>query len=272
MKEFLSIREFSKFSGIAATTLRFWDDIGLFSPQKRNPENNYRYYTPDQIIAVNFIKVLSDLKVPLKTIGDADQIRNPGSIVNLIKLQEMKLQRDMDELRARSSIMFTRREMILYGMTVEDTTEIAVMRREDLGYILGPRNEFNDNDSFYEPFIRFCQAADELRINLSAPIGGYHENMEHFLDRPGKPDYFFSIDQIGNRRRPAGDYLTGFSRGYYGGLDDVAERMQAYAKDNALTLSGPVYVTYLHDEICMKDPSKYLAQICVAVSKRKKRR
>ena len=271
MKDFLSIREFSKLSGITITTLRFWDDIGLFSPHKRNPENNYRYYTPDQIISVNFIKVLSDLKVPLKTIGDADKIRNPTSIVNLIKLQEMNLQKDMDELRTRYSIMFARREMILYGMSVNES-EVTVMQREEFGYILGPRNDFDDGGGFYGPFTRFCQAAGEYRMNLSSPIGGYHENMESFLDKPGKPDYFFSIDLTGNRKRPAGDYLIGFARGYYGELDDVAERMKVYAKDNALTLSGPVYTTYLHDEICIKNPSQYLAQICVAVSRQKKRR
>ena len=73
MKDFLSTQEFSKLSGIATSTLRYWDDIGLFSPRKRNPENNCRYYTPDQMIAVKFITVLSDLKIPLKIISDAEK-------------------------------------------------------------------------------------------------------------------------------------------------------------------------------------------------------
>jgi effector-binding domain-containing protein len=49
-------------------------------------------------------------------------------------------------------------------------------------------------------------------------------------------------------------------------MGDLPERMNAYAEENALTVSGPVYTLYLHDEICIKDPSQYLVQICVAVS------
>ena len=270
MKDLISIREFSKLSGVATSTLRFWDDIGLFSPQERNQENNYRYYTPDQIIAINFIKVLSDLKVPLKTISDADQIRNPETIVQLIRLQEMKLQQEMEEMRVRYSIMFTRREMILSGMSA-DITKVGIEPRLESGIIMGPRNEFAEDGSFHEPFTRFCQAAHELRINLSSPIGGYHDSIESFIDKPGRPDYFFSIDPTGNHKITEGEYLTGYSLGYYGELEDLAERMRVYADENALNLTGPAYTMYLHDEICVKDPSQYLAQVCVAVSKRKKR-
>jgi hypothetical protein len=32
-----------------------------------------------------------------------------------------------------------------------------------------------------------------------------------------------------------------------------------------------VYTMYLHDEICTRDPADYLAQTCVAASKKKRR-
>jgi effector-binding domain-containing protein len=79
------------------------------------------------------------------------------------------------------------------------------------------------------------------------------------------------MDPTGNRVREAGDYLIGFSHGYYGELDDLADRLDAFVKENSLTLSGPVFTLYLHDELCMRDPSQYLAQVCVAVSKDKKK-
>ena len=268
MKDFLSIQEFSKHSGVTTSTLRYWDDIGLFSPQTRNSDNNYRYYTPDQIITVNFIKILSDLKVPIKKIADAVQARNPKLIMELIKQQEYKLQLDLREIQMRYSILYTRREMILYGMSVDETV-VSVTEREEMKYILGPRNKYL-SDSFYEAFSHFSQMADELRINLHFPVGGYHECIEGFLDRPGKPDYFYSVDPTGNHKRPTGDYLVCFTRGYYGELDDTVERISAYAKDNFFTLTGPVFVLYLHDEICTADPSNFLAQVCVAVSKTKR--
>jgi len=293
MEKYLSINEFSKFSDIEKSTLRYWDEIGLFSPVKRDPENNYRYYSPDQLIMVNFIKVLSSLNVPLKTIGDAQGIRNPEKIIRLIDQQEKKLDMEMQRLRECYSIIHTRKELINYGIKVMDgyravdgvrmdsnvrdgelvdLNKVAVLYREDSPFILGPRNHFKENESFHIPFMNFCKHADELRINLSFPVGGYHENIESFLNKPSEPDNFISMDPTGNRKREAGYYLIAFNLGYYGKFGDLPKRLMAYAEENNLKLKGPVFTIYLHDEICLTDPSRYLVQICVGVEKLPKKR
>ena len=288
MKELLTIKEFSKLSGIEQTTLRYWDDIGLFSPAKRDPENNYRYYSPQQIIAVNFITVLSELNIPLKTIADIEQDRTPEKIMDLIACQEKQLDMEMRKLRERYSIIHTRRELINYGsrlkkgfMSIDgiriddsimsedgiwvDTSRVSVLRREARAFILGPRNHWKRGEPFYEYFMKFCDMADELRMNLCFPVGGYHDDMDSFMKAPGEPDFFFSMDPTGNRRRESGKYLIGFTRGFYGELGDIHERMAAYANENELTLHGPVYTMYLLDEVCVTDPNEYLAQVSVAV-------
>ena len=289
MKDFLSVKEFSKLSGIEQTTLRYWDDIGLFSPAKRDPENNYRYYSPQQIIAVNFITVLSDLNIPLKVIGELERERTPERIVSLIESQERLLDMEMRRLREAYSIIHTRRELINYGIRLADgfyevdgaridgsgkpdggnwidETEVAVLDREERSYILGPRNVWTEEGAFYEPFVNFCSAADDLRMNLNFPIGGYHDSMDSFVTAPGSPDYFISLDPTGNRKRAAGKYVVGFCRGYYGKFGDLAEKMAAFIEKKKLRVGGPVYTMYLLDEVCMRDSEEYLVQVIVAVS------
>jgi len=289
MKEYLSVKEFSKLSGIEQTTLRYWDDIGLFSPARRDPDNNYRYYTPQQIIAVNFIKVLSELSIPLKVIGELERERTPQKIVDLIEAQETILDMEMRRLREAYSIIHIRRELINYGIRLEegfyelngyrvdsdatseganwiDEKEIAVLRRGEKAYILGPRNEFASEGSFYEPFVKFCDAATDLRMNLNFPIGGYHDNMESFTKAPGQPDHFISLDPTGNRKRVAGKYMIGFYRGYYGVFGDFVDKMLDFAKRKKLRTTGPVYTMYLLDEVCMRETDQYLVQVGVAVS------
>ena len=288
MKDYLSIREFARLSGIETTTLRYWDEIGLFSPMKRDPENNYRYYTPDQMIAVNFISVLSGLQIPLKSIQDVSASRTPDRIARLIEQQERQLDQEIRRLQECHSIIHARLELINYGTRVREgyqeadglrafgdpdaspslnvnTDTIAVLYREEKAFVLGPPAGFEEGKPFYEPFIRFIQAAEDLRINLSYPIGGYHQNMDNFIKAPGAPDHFYSLDPTGNRRWVEGKYLVGFSHGYYGELGDVAERMRSYAAKQRLRLSGPVYTLYLHDEICIADPGDYMCQVFVAV-------
>jgi len=289
MKNFLSIREFSRLSGIESSTLRYWDEIGLFSPAKRSPENNYRYYAPEQIIAVNFITVLGSLDVPLKTISEIGSSRSPESIISLIEQQEKLLDMEMRRLRECYSIIHARREMINYGTRVLDgftlvdgvrtdgkvplgqavevgLDKVTVMHREDQNIILGLRNEWKEGEEFYEPFTNFCKQAKDLRINLNFPIGALHDDWNKFMKAPGEPQYFFSVDPTGNSRVESGKYVVGFTRGYYGEFGSLPERMMTFIKQNSLIVSGPVYAVYLQDEICIRDPSKYLVQVCVAVS------
>jgi effector-binding domain-containing protein len=146
-----------------------------------------------------------------------------------------------------------------------DVSTVAVMHRDDRAMILGSRNEWKKGKGFIEPFTRFCQQAEDLRINLSYPISGIHDAWADFLKAPGEPHHFVSMDPTGNHRRKAGNYVVGFVRGYYGEFGDLSERMANFIKENSLTVTGPVYSMYLQDEICIIDPSKFLTQVCVAV-------
>ena len=235
MKDFLSIKEFSKLSGIESSTLRYWDEIGLFSPVERNAENNYRYYTPEQIVAVNFVKVMSGLDVPLKTISKMVASRTPNDIIQLIERQEKQLDMAMRRLRDNYSIIHTRRELINYGNKVlngyrladgtqVDVNQIFVTHREERHLVVGQRNEFDENSDYYVPLKCFYEQAKDLRANLGLPIGGMHDSWDDFIKSPGTPHHFFSMDPTSNTIHPAGKYVVGFSFGDYGQFGDLPER------------------------------------------------
>jgi len=282
MKEYLSIKEFARFSRIEQTTLRYWDDIGLFSPSRRDPANNYRYYSPEQIIAVKFIAVLSELNVPLKTIANIEQERDPENTIELISKRERQLSLELLKIQEQFTILHTRRRLIEEGLRAikehdldftdeekksKESKKVAIQIafKEELTYLVGPPNNFVVSGEFYESFINFCTKADDFRIKLSLPIAGRHSRFENFLKMPGGPDNFVSLDPRGNRVSPAGNYLTAYVRGFYGQLENVNTEMLAYAKEHDLKLVGPVYTEYLHDEICLRDPIDYLARISVRI-------
>jgi len=268
-KEYMTIKEFAAFSGIEQTTLRYWEDIGLIDPAERNPENNYRYYSPLQQSTVNFISLLSSLGVPLKTISEIENQRTPESILALLEQQEQILDMEMHRLQESYAVIHNLRDTIKTGLEA-DLGEISVQRMEDAHYILGPRNEWGGEPSFFETFMHFCTEAPHLRINLNYTIGALHESVEAFMRAPGQPDYYFSIDPTGYDKRPAGDYLVGYARGYYGEFGDLPRRMMAYAEEHGLTLYGPVRVIYLHDEICMQQQDQYLARVFIAAKRAKR--
>ena len=113
----------------------------------------------------------------------------------------------------------------------------------------------------------FCFSKGETEYRLSLfPVGGYWGSLESFLAAPSLPDRFFSLDPMGTHLMKKGDYLVGFTRGKYGEMGNLPDDMASYIKGNNITVTGPVYAIYLHDEICTHDSSQYLAQSCVAVS------
>jgi DNA-binding transcriptional MerR regulator/effector-binding domain-containing protein len=262
----LSIRDFSDFTGVNQSTLRYYDEIGLL-PAAWRGENNYRYYTPFQIIKLNYINVLIELGIPLSAIKEMDQVRTPENVTDLLSRQEVKLDRRLDELRSAYSIIHTYRNNIQHGLMARDGL-IRIEELDEKHYVLGGVNNFIDGDTFYNEFIRFCKSADENRINLRYPVGGFHDSFSAFTEASGRPSRYFSLDPIGNNVQPGGKYLVAYKQGFYGEFGDVAQRMTDCAEELELIFTGPVFVVYLLDEISMTEPEQYLSQIISPVSPR----
>jgi len=260
----LSIKEFSDFTGIKQSTLRYYDEIALL-PSVARGKNNSRYYTPLQIITLNFINVLIDLDVQLSIIKECDKSRTPEKILDLLARQEYELDFQLHKLQTAYSVIHTYRDNIQAGLLAHDN-DISIRTMDETSIILGNVNDYSGGGSFYKPFIEFCNSADEHGINLSYPIGGYHDDMSTFLDAPSDPVRFFSQDPRGKHKRKAGQYLVAHKQGFYGEFEDLPQRLASYAQMHGLVFNGPVYITYLLDEISMTDPHQYLAQFMVGVS------
>jgi len=265
MKVYLTVKEFSKLSGIEVSTLRYWDDAGIFTPAKCDPDSGNRYL-PQQIIAVNLIAVLSGLNLPKKDIAAIENERTPESIIDLMDRQADELESQIRSLRERYEILHTRRNLIKIGLDAEPSL-IAVCDLPERAFVLGPTVEPKEDAGLYGPFMDFCMRAQGIRVNLNFPIGARHDSMESFLRTPGKPQNFMSLDASGSGKRPAGKYLVAYHRGFYGEFGDTALRMQAFADENGWQCTGPVYTLYLHDEICLRDTSQYLSELSVAVTR-----
>lgn len=63
------IGEFSKIAQVSGRLLRYYDEIGLLSPQSIDPETGYRYYSARQLPRLNRILVLKELGLSLEHIA-----------------------------------------------------------------------------------------------------------------------------------------------------------------------------------------------------------
>jgi DNA-binding transcriptional MerR regulator len=288
-KDYLSIAEFSEITGLPQSTLRYYHDKNIFPPAAVG-ENQYRYYSPEQIISVNFIKVLLELGLPIKKISEYQSERDPNGMVSVLFSQIKEINKQIRMLTDAYAVIQVFQENIITGVQA-DPESLSVQRLDEGNIRFGGVNNFSqekpvkdserpsrkkvvpvekltqrDNETaFYAPFSQFCINAKKYGINLSFPTGGHWGTFFDYIKSANQPEKFFSLDPFGYDTRPAGDYLVGYSKGFYGKLSNLPERFVDYAKEHRLQFVGGVYSTYIHDEVSVKNPDEYLMQTIVQV-------
>jgi DNA-binding transcriptional MerR regulator len=261
----LSIRKFSKLAGVKTSSLRYYDELGLFPPHHRSA-SHYRYYFPQQITAIKAIAMLQDMGVPVKEIAQLSQTRSPKTVLHAIEHHKAALEEQADELARRLGILRTYEELICTATAV-DTDAIEVRHMDAHPITPGPPTHFSSlPGDFTTEFVDFCLQASELGIDLAYPIGGLFEDFEGFAKDPNRPNHFFSYGIDGSQMKPEGDYLVAYHRGYYGQAKGLPERVRAYIDEHHLTLTGPVYNLFVLDGIAVSKPDDYLLQFSVRVA------
>ncbi|WP_243290460.1 MerR family transcriptional regulator [Bacillus sp. FJAT-47783] len=96
MKRRFRVGEVSKMFSIPQSTLRYYDEIGLFKPKYTDQENHYRYYTADQFIHLDTIIFLR--KIGFK-IRDIQKHMKERTAENTHKLFQKKLRDVKQEIR-----------------------------------------------------------------------------------------------------------------------------------------------------------------------------
>ena len=84
-KMYFSTGEFAKLAGVSKHTLFYYDEIGLLSPEIKNKENGYRYYSAAQLDILDVIYVLRELDMTLEEIQEYMQNRTPEQFLELFR-------------------------------------------------------------------------------------------------------------------------------------------------------------------------------------------
>lgn len=63
----MNIKEAERLTGISRRNIRFYEQKGMLRPA-RNPENDYREYTPEDIQNLKYIRALRMVDMPLEEI------------------------------------------------------------------------------------------------------------------------------------------------------------------------------------------------------------
>ena len=93
----MNIKKASEQSGVSAPNIRFYEKEGLLTPG-RNPDNDYRDYTPENIRTLKLIRMLRMLAVPLPTIKAVLEGEQP--LQQALQTQQKALEQQAEQLAA----------------------------------------------------------------------------------------------------------------------------------------------------------------------------
>ncbi|WP_248737816.1 MerR family transcriptional regulator [Neobacillus rhizosphaerae] len=137
-KNNLKVGELAKLTGLTIRTLRYYDQIGLFSPSDYS-KGGYRLFNESDLLRLQQILALKELGLSLeevKSVLDKDDY-NPAEVISLqisrLKENISKQQKLLKELQNISSLM-----QINKPVTVEDFTKLlSLMKKSHQSYFIG---------------------------------------------------------------------------------------------------------------------------------------
>ena len=260
-KSYMPISEFSRLTGIKRENLRYYDQIGLLSPECRG-KNGYRYYTERQLSTAYLILSLRELGIGIEEIKKYIDKRNPENMFSLFKSQKNHILEQMKKLQRKLEIMQLYVDMAEDALEYEDNSiNIEYKKKEPI--FLGP---IVSTDNIDDSVISFCDFAAEKEIDLAHPIGTIisKENLES-----KEPllvlQHYFKVEKYQNAYKPEGKYAIFYGRCAYGESDDLYQKLFTFIEENNLRICGHAYEEYPLNELSTKDEKQYCVKIEIMV-------
>lgn len=260
-KSYMPISEFSRLTGIKRENLRYYDQIGLLSPECRG-ENGYRYYTQRQLSTAYLILSLRELGIGIEEIKKYIDKRNPENMFSLFKSQKNHILEEMKKLQRKLEIMQLYVDMAEDALEYEENSINVEYKKKEpifLGPIISP---YALDDSV----ISFCDFAAEEGIDLAHPIGTIisKENLES-KEPLLALQHYFKVEKYQNSYKPEGKYAIFYGRCAYGESDDLYQKLFTFIEENNLRICGHAYEEYPLNELSTKDEKQYCVKIEIMV-------
>ena len=263
----LKISDFSKLCGVPAKTLRYYDEIGLFSPSHIEPDNGYRLYEENQLARLNQILELKSMGFSLQLIKKIlDENLPPEMINGLLRQRKHATLQRIDEERERLREVEANMAALElehykdYEVRIKSIPEMLVIVKDSsVGNIADCGPELG---KLSDDIVAYCHANS---IPLKPPaIALYYSFSETLVEIGIAFEVKEKVNTNGDIQCEGLPAVDEMAYGYHlGPLNDVYKSHQAifrFMEENGYVADLPVRDVYLQYDP-MGDPEEYLTEI-----------
>lgn len=235
MQEYFKIGEISRLYGIGVDSLRYYEKIGLLTPERS--ESGYRHYSIQDIWRLNIIRDLRALDFSMEQIRRYLESHSVGSTLELLEEEETVIEEKIRALHSLRENVSQRMQTIRRAeQRVTDTISLVQCPPRRCYSIPEGYSREHEMDVLIKRLINMDEK--HLYVIGSHQIGTAI-SLESFRET-GKLRYagVFVISDQGPQELPAGTYLTVTYRGDYAKSEIWAHRLLEYARRQGIRLKG----------------------------------
>ena len=244
------IGELSTLCNIPQKTLRYYDEIGLFTPDYRDDSTHYRYYSKSQIVNLMIIKTLKQMGFPLKDIrqiiseNDAQSLE--ANINSHLETMRDDIMKRIDQYTECSYLL----QKIQNGIDILEAS--SSLPSEDLAISIE-----------HIPKISLMYDRSEME--------GYdysEMSLDRWISILRKAEDTSSTDDI----RDFGDFdaVTMIHIGNYEDIPTSYIQMMKWIRQNGYTVTGPATEEFILSPLDVNDETRRVTKIIIPVEKESK--
>ena len=266
-----SIGEVSKMFHISVSSLRHYENIGLLSPEYISPDSGYRYYGAEQFEALNTIRYLRELDMPLSEIEDFLKNKDVSRIEEkLLQQREIVFEKIQDLKRIEKKI--DRRLEMLTDSQNTQLDAISLVHLEETRIVwMDGSLKINDYSDMEAPIRKLDQSGSEAVVFLGKVGLGISADHLQNAQTDCYDGIFLILDQediyTGKTTvLPETSALRIRFRGSHSEAKKQYRRLTDYIKGNHMKITGFSREVTLIDYGITFDKDKFVTEICIPVT------
>ena len=293
MEKSYSIGQMADLCRVSAKQLRYYDNNGILSPALRDGKTGYRFYREDQIEEVLLIQELRGIGISLSSIGNLLNDRDLSSLKRELEEALPAVRAELDQARYRYDRLMEVLLRVLKAMdhiNVSSGAPAGTPRQQEVRLLDVPprtvaftrRVSSWSAESTRTVSIFVSRRAELYEIvkqyglhmtgaNMAIFHSGYRKQ---FSGRPedgeGDLEVCVTVDNLSGhcpccRTIPAFRAVSAIHVGPYRNMEPCYLRMELWAKENGIRLSGLSLEEYLVNASMTQDSQNYVTRLYLPI-------
>ena len=278
--KYYSIGKVSEICNIPIKTLRYYDKINVMIPNLRQENNNYRYYSHDQMVRLFIIKRLRYLGFSLEEVKNILKENDIKNIEVIVEEKRNSIKAEIDELNKKYEEAATFKSKIhVANMILENSGNYNVdnsfrLERQREVYVFGKTammQSYKNENVNLEKWIDIIEAAKERNLNIQGDIlVSYHTEMfGQFINRDCEVEFSIVVENNVEdvEVKKFGGFLAAnaIHVGEYSDIIHTYISLKRWIEEKSLVVNGPVTERFMLSPVDLPNTNSHIVKIIVPV-------